>query len=291
MSEWLCSGLQSRLRRFDSGFSLHKLIMNIKSEHIIVSGGFDPIHSGHINLINNAAIYGKVIVIVNNDQFLLSKKGYFFMDINERIKILKNLKNVEEVFISIDKDHTVCNSINYLVKSSFYNIKYFANGGDRSNINEIPEYDVCIKNNIEPIFDIGGKKTQSSSSLTQRFYEIMLKQGHEDTIIKKPWGYYRNFIIEGNYLLKKIVVNPGEKLSEQTHNFRQEHWIIVEGKINVKNNKSSESFTSGEHIFIERGSIHRISNPFEEKAIIIEVQIGTILSELDIIRLKDKYKR
>jgi len=107
--------------------------------HVIVSGGFDPIHLGHLNLINEASKFGKVIVIVNSDEFLLKKKGFYLIPSNERVEIIKNLKNVENVFLSIDKDESVSESIKTLAADKSFNIKFFANGGDRNTRYDISE--------------------------------------------------------------------------------------------------------------------------------------------------------
>jgi D-beta-D-heptose 7-phosphate kinase/D-beta-D-heptose 1-phosphate adenosyltransferase len=117
-----------------------------KDSHVIVSGGFDPIHLGHLNLINEASKLGKVIVIVNSDEFLLKKKGFYLIPSNERVEIIKNIKNVESVFLSIDKDESVSESIKTLAANKAFNIKFFANGGDRKIEADIPEQKICVEN-------------------------------------------------------------------------------------------------------------------------------------------------
>jgi cytidyltransferase-like protein len=126
---------------------------------IAVSGYFDPIHVGHVEYINNAKKLGDwLIVIVNNNKQCALKKGKYFMDENDRVLIVKNIKAVDEVFLSIDDDKTVCKSLKEV------NPDVFANGGDRKNY-EIPESIVCKENNIE-IIDGLGDKIRSSSDLT-----------------------------------------------------------------------------------------------------------------------------
>ena len=213
------------------------------------------------------------------------------MSTQERANVLKSLENVYEVFVSIDDDHTVCKSIEHLINLSKYNIKYFANGGDRKSINDVPESKICFENNIETIFNIGGEKSESSSSLTQRLFEIMLLNQKDSKIIKKPWGYYINLISEGDYLVKKIVLKHHEELSKQSHNHREEHWVIVKGRVDVLNGKTIGSYIKGDYIYVDKGKVHKISNPYDEDAIIIEIQLGVILSESDIMRIADKYKR
>ena len=126
---------------------------------VAISGYFDPIHVGHIEYINNAKKLGDwLIVIVNNNKQCALKKGKHFMDENDRVLIVKNIKAVDEVFLSIDVDKTVCKSLKKV------NPDVFANGGDRKNY-EIPESKVCKENNIK-IIDGLGDKIRSSSDLT-----------------------------------------------------------------------------------------------------------------------------
>ena len=126
---------------------------------VAISGYFDPIHVGHIEYINNAKKLGDwLIVIVNNNKQCALKKGKHFMDENDRVLIVKNIKSVDEVFLSIDDDKTVCKSLKTVSPD------VFANGGDRKNY-EIPESKVCRENNIE-IIDGLGDKIRSSSDLT-----------------------------------------------------------------------------------------------------------------------------
>ena len=126
---------------------------------IAVSGYFDPIHVGHIEYINNAKKLGDwLVVIVNNNNQCALKKGKYFMDEKDRVLIVNNIKAVDEVFLSIDEDKTVCKSLKKV------NPDIFANGGDRKNY-EIPESKVCKENNIQ-IIDGLGDKIRSSSDLT-----------------------------------------------------------------------------------------------------------------------------
>jgi len=126
---------------------------------VAASGYFDPIHVGHLEYLELARQLGdKLIVILNNDKQIELKKGKVFMPLEERKKILEALKFVDEVFVSIDEDKTVCKSLE-AVKPDI-----FAKGGDRFAY-EIPETPICKKLGIE-IIDGVGKKIQSSSNLT-----------------------------------------------------------------------------------------------------------------------------
>ena len=116
---------------------------------VAISGYFDPIHVGHLEYIIEAKKLGdKLVVIVNNNHQCVLKKGKPFMDENDRVRIVSSIKYVDEVFLSIDKDKTVCKSLEKIKPA------IFANGGDRKNY-EIPESVICNKNNIEIIDGLG----------------------------------------------------------------------------------------------------------------------------------------
>ena len=126
---------------------------------VAISGYFDPIHVGHLEYIKEAKKLGdKLIVIVNNNHQCVLKKGKPFMDEKDRVIIASSIKYVDEVFLSIDEDKTVCKSLEEIKPD------IFANGGDRKNF-EIPESIICKKYDIK-IIDGLGKKIRSSSDLT-----------------------------------------------------------------------------------------------------------------------------
>jgi len=130
---------------------------------ILVSGGFDPIHSGHIKLIKNANKYGDVVVLLNSDTWLRNKKGKEFLPFVERKIIMQNIKGVLDV-IEFDDSNKTCVDGIQKAKSLFKNnIIKFANGGDRNN-KTTPEKEFCDKNNIETLFGIGGNDKSNSSS-------------------------------------------------------------------------------------------------------------------------------
>ena len=128
-------------------------------KRVAVSGYFDPIHIGHLEYLKLARELGdKLVVIINNNYQCVLKKGKPFMDELDRVEIVKSLKMVDEVFLSIDKDKTVCASLEKIKPD------IFANGGDRS-AGEVPESSICKKYNIEMIDGLGDK-IRSSSDLT-----------------------------------------------------------------------------------------------------------------------------
>jgi len=134
------------------------------TKSVVASGYFDPLHVGHIECLEKAKELGdKLIVIVNNDIQAKLKKGYSFMPQEDRMKIVSSLKCVDEVFLSIDEDGSVCKSLEEIKPN------IFAKGGDRT-ISEIPETPICNKLNIK-IIDGLGKKIRSSSKLVEVYKE------------------------------------------------------------------------------------------------------------------------
>jgi cytidyltransferase-like protein len=127
---------------------------------IIVSGGFDPIHVGHVRMIKAAANLGNVIVVANSDAWLMRKKGYIFMPWEERAEIIRSIEGVYDVVEVDDSDGTVCEVLQRLKPDMF------GNGGDRTNKNT-PEMEVCDHLNIKMIWGLGGGKIQSSSDLVK----------------------------------------------------------------------------------------------------------------------------
>ena len=137
---------------------------------VAISGGFDPIHSGHIDYIREARKFGKLLVILNTDKWLIEKKGNYFMDYETRKYILENIKGIWKVVPQIDEDMSVSKSLEY------YKPDIFAKGGDRGPDN-IPEYETCKQLGIEMKFNVGkdpvkGSKYQSSSWILERWVNL-----------------------------------------------------------------------------------------------------------------------
>tara|TARA_Y100001938_G_scaffold137826_1_gene202563 strand:- start:1310 stop:1726 length:417 start_codon:yes stop_codon:yes gene_type:complete len=135
--------------------------MSEKNNTVMVSGGFDPIHVGHVRMIIEASKHGDVIVVANSDEWLFRKKGFNFMGFNERKEILMSIKGVIDVVSVNDDDGTVCSAI------IEHKPTYFANGGDR-NFENTPEKLVCEELGIKMLWNVGGQKIQSSSDLVER---------------------------------------------------------------------------------------------------------------------------
>ena len=123
---------------------------------VAVSGGFDPIHVGHVRMILDAAVHGDVIVILNSDEWLKDKKGYAFMNWEERAEIIRSIRGVRSVISTVDDhDGTVCNTLRNLKKD--IDLDYFANGGDRTT-STTPEMKVCKELGINLLWNVGGGK-------------------------------------------------------------------------------------------------------------------------------------
>ncbi len=147
---------------------------------VMVSGGFDPVHAGHIRMIRDAAKFGDVIIIANSDDWLFRKKGFVFMEYERRVEILNAIKGVILVDSVDDTDGTVCEAIRRLRPN------YFANGGDRGKSNT-PEQTVCEELNIGLLWGVGGiEKLQSSSDLAKKARDFDLPPVR--TVGKKPSG-------------------------------------------------------------------------------------------------------
>lgn len=157
--------------------------MKNKKVAVITSGGFDPIHEGHIEYLERAKELAEDtfhICIVNSGVFLNKKKGYAFYSEKQRLKIVSSLRCVDSVFLSVDEDMTVCESISIICKTlklkENYDEVIFAKGGDRYS-DEIPEAETCKKLGIK-IIDNLGEKVESSSNLIKRLKENEKKRGN-----------------------------------------------------------------------------------------------------------------
>jgi len=128
---------------------------------IAVSGGFDPVHVGHLRMFESASLLGELVVIVNSDEWLHKKKGYQFMEFEDRCEIIRGFRCVSHVVGVKDNDGTVCSALREI------NPDYFANGGDRIDGNT-PEKDLCEDLGIEMVWSVGGKKIRSSSIIVEK---------------------------------------------------------------------------------------------------------------------------
>ena len=246
----------------------------------VVSGGFDPIHSGHISYINAAKKHGDYLIIaLNSDDWLREKKGKEFMTFEERKSILENIKNVDEV-ISF-KDDGIGSCINALdkIKAKFPDDEIiFCNGGDRGREN-IPEMTVS---GIKFEFSVGGDEKKNSSSWILKNW----KYESEERI----WGKFYNLFTDNKVKLKELLVAPGKGMSLQKHFHRDEIWLISQGECVVNFSEESPEQIKEFHLkkhdsfSVKKNEWHQITNPFDEECKIIEVQYGEKTDEDDIER-------
>jgi cytidyltransferase-like protein len=246
---------------------------------VLVTGGFDPLHSGHIEYFNSAKKLGdELIVGINSDDWLIRKKGKPFLPFEERIQIIQNLQMVDGTVSFDDSDGSSCGAIFKLMCTSAHNKKIiFANGGDRT-AEDIPELKVYGGHpQIEFVFGVGGSEKKNSSSW------ILAKWPGE--IIERPWGWYRVIDQGAGYKVKELEIYPGGKLSMQRHKHRAERWNVVQGSCMIKNPKWKIQLDAHctPHT-IDKMQWHQPCNITSESCKVIEVQIGDICNEADIER-------
>lgn len=136
---------------------------------VIESGFFNPLHGGHLDMIEAGAKLGdKLVVIVNNDTQQVMKKGKVILDEQNRLRLISALRDVDEAFIAVDEDGSVIKSLENVALQYPDDELVFANGGDRDSEKAIPEGDVCRQYNIEMVFGVGGtEKADSSTRINQ----------------------------------------------------------------------------------------------------------------------------
>ena len=248
---------------------------------VLVTGGFDPIHSGHIEYFNEAKKLGdKFIIGLNSDEWLKRKKGRFFMPFEERKIILENIKGVRAVIEFDDSDNTANAAIETVLE--YGNSVIFANGGDRNETN-IPEYEKFANHPfVKFAWNIGGDKKNSSSWILQEW---------KAPKTNRPWGYYRVLHESGREVkVKELIVAPGQRLSMQKHKDRSEHWFVDSGTATVYTlNASTDEelhgvYTKHKSLEIPAGMWHMLVNESDEPLKLVEIQYGTNCNEEDIER-------
>jgi len=251
------------------------------SNVVLVTGGFDPLHSGHIEYFKSAKQLGsKLIVGVNSDEWLTRKKGKPFMPFEERVAIIKELSVVDKVIGFDDSDDSACQAIFHTMSTNTNKI-VFANGGDRTNTTT-PEYATYGNHSqVEFAFGVGGEDKKNSSSW-------ILKNWNQPTTVRQ-WGKYTILDNGNGWQVKQLEFYEGHELSDQRHFKRSEHWHVVDGVINMfledkKGNKTSTLLVPGDSIDIPVGWWHKAVNLDNKVAKVIEVWMGNVLSENDIER-------
>ncbi len=247
----------------------------------VISGGFDPIHSGHIEYINSAKKLGeRLIVALNSDDWLIKKKGKFFLPFQERKIILESIKNVDEVLSFNDDELGSCIDALKKIKTIYSKDEIiFCNGGDRNQKN-IPEMNL---KGISFKFGVGGDNKKNSSSSILKNWEYISEI--------RTWGIFYEIFRDKNVKVKELVLNPNQGMSFQRHFHRGELWFVSSGSclVNYSEKEASEkkeiSLKKDDFFHIKKKEWHQLVNLNKEPCKIIEIQYGEKVEEEDIERL------
>lgn len=250
---------------------------------VVISGGFDPVHAGHVSMIKVACSLGQYLIVgVNSDAWLERKKGRAFMPWHHRAAVIQAMLGVNDVFSFDDSDGSARDLLEKVKRQFPNNHIIFANGGDRTELN-IPEMSV---KDVEFRFGIGGEDKQGSSS-------DFLKVWKEPTT-PRLWGEYR-VIYQGGEMgsqtkVKELTVEPGKSLSMQRHSNRSEFWFVVSGMCDVYASMPSgytlppRTLRQHDTMEIRTKEWHQLANPYNGPCKIIEIQFGPECEESDIER-------
>jgi cytidyltransferase-like protein len=250
---------------------------------VLITGGFDPLHSGHIAYIKAARELGDSLIVgVNSDEWLRRKKGQEFMPWEERATIVAALHNVDRVINFDDSDNSAKDAIKKVRAIHPQAQIVFANGGDRTKEN-IPEMDLLEEMlHLDFVFGVGGEDKKNSSS--------WILQEWKAPKTERQWGYYRVLHEVSGMKVKELTVNPGKSLSMQRHNLRAEYWIVSDGEAVVNRQMESgyslPSVTLRKHIEyqVPVREWHQLTNPYEVPVKVVEIQYGEQCIEEDIER-------
>ena len=248
---------------------------------VLITGGFDPLHSGHLAYIDAARALGDILVVgVNSDAWLTRKKGRAFMPLRERTAILRAMRGVDFVIDFEDEDGSARHAIRMVRQSYPQDRIIFANGGDRTQTN-IPEMDAA-DGNMEFQFGVGGDNKANSSS--------WILEEWKAPKTRRPWGYYRVLHETPGVKVKELTVEPGAALSMQRHAERAEFWLVSAGEATVYSlDRSTDMDFRGrygrhEYIHIGTNEWHQLINEDPNPLKIVEIQYGTRCEEDDIER-------
>jgi cytidyltransferase-like protein len=248
---------------------------------VLVTGGFDPIHSGHLAYFKAARTLGdRLVVGLNSDEWLTRKKGRPFMPLHERMAVVGNLVMVDEVVTYNDDDGSSAEAIR-AVRSLYPDADIvFANGGDRTpkNIPEMSVQDSCLTF----AFGVGGEDKRNSSS--------WILQEWKAPKTERPWGYYRVLHDVPGMKVKELTVNPGASLSMQRHWLRSEYWIVQDGVAVVNGiDRAPKTLYKYQEHHVPHLEWHQLTNPFSVPLKIVEIQYGERCVEEDIERQCEPY--
>lgn len=241
---------------------------------VLVTGGFDPLHSGHIEYFKAARQLGNLLIVgINSDAWLARKKGQAFMPASERKAIIENIYQVHKVIEFNDDDNSAVDAIRKVKEIYPKHQIVFANGGDRTKDN-IPE---MVFDDVEFAFGVGGEDKKNSSS--------WILQEWKAPKTERTWGYYRVLHDVSGTKVKELTVNPGKRLSMQKHKHRAEFWFVSEGVATVKWDEHGQT-TIKKHDtdVIYKEEWHQLINNTDRPLKIIEIQYGEACDESDIER-------
>lgn len=247
------------------------------------TGGFDPLHPGHLECIEAGAAMGTVVVGLNSDAWLVCKKGHAFMPWRDRATLLAHIRGVDSVVPFDDADGTAADAIRTVRP------RYFLNGGDRRDATELPEAElaVCREAGAEPMF-IQGTKTRASS---RYLAAAMAAAGRLPGVWRsKPWGAHAVLQDDTDigYKVKLLRFNPGCRTSLQRHQHREEFLVLVQGYAAVSlGEPQGIAMVPGRAVEVRKLCWHRIvAGP--HGALIVETQYGAVCSEDDIERAQEQ---
>jgi len=243
---------------------------------VLVTGGFDPLHSGHVAYFKAAAALGdRLVVGLNSDAWLKNKKGQAFMPIWERDTVVRNLKMVDRtVCVGEDIDGSCSTFIRETLALYPDDEIIFANGGDRTATN-IPEMSVEDPR-LTFVFGVGGEDKKNSSSWILEEWRAPKTD--------RPWGYYRVLHELEGTKVKELTVDPGQTLSMQQHQHRAEMWFVAEGTCAVDFGNGEQDLVLHKFQHIPVAQWHRLYNPFKVACKLVEIQYGSYCGEDDIER-------
>ena len=246
---------------------------------VLVTGGFDPLHCGHIELLRSASKLGDVLIVgVNSDEWLTRKKGRPFMRFEDRSMVVGELKGVVDVISFDDTDNSAKDALRKVRELYPTHKIIFANGGDRTAVN-IPEMNFA-DDNIEFVFGVGGDTKLNSSS--------WILAEWKSPKVERPWGYYRVLDDKPGYKVKELVIEPGKSLSMQRHFNRAEHWYVLKGECSIvtefRDSKIHVIKKENEEYVIGATVWHQGRNDSDKPCHILEVQYGIECIESDIER-------
>lgn len=249
---------------------------------VLVTGGFDPVHSGHVAYLEAAKKLGDILIVgLNSDEWLTRKKGRAFMPFSEREAVLRAMRWVDDVIAFDDSDNSARMAIHQTRRRYPNDHIIFANGGDRTKQN-IPEMDV-LDLNLRFEFGVGGdNKANSSSWILDEW-----KAPRTD----RDWGYYRVLhSIDSTLKVKELTVEPGKSLSMQRHSQRSEFWFVAAGTatvytLNLKSDFELMAVVEPHgYVWVDNRQWHQLCNEHEVPLKVVEIQFGTNCEELDIER-------